>query len=124
MKYFAQPFPVHGNAYFQFTESRRNDITIGLQSSERVSSRTSRQISTKESDDAFIQSLEEKDARKADRTVPQCGDIVRAIFKRWKKVANKTSQLLRKEPKKITQAPKPEQKAFSFGECSQPYVFW
>jgi hypothetical protein len=124
MKYFTLPFPVRGNAYCHLTKSRRNDITVGLQSSKGVSSRTSRQIPTKESDDAFIQCIEEQNARKADITVHQCGDMIRAISKGWKKVANKTLQLLRKEPRNITQAPKPEEKVSSFGEYPQPYVFW
>ncbi|KAF7670828.1 hypothetical protein GT037_011121 [Alternaria burnsii] len=111
MRYFAYPFLVQGNAYSRITESRRNDITIGLQSSERISSRTSRQSPTKKSDDTYIQRIEEKLASTVDKPAPKCGDFERAICKKLKELAKKTFQAFCKKPKNTIQATNPEHKA-------------
>jgi hypothetical protein len=123
MKYFAQPFYVQGNAYSRLTDSRRDNITVGLQSSARVSDRSSRQISTQESDDAFIQRIEDKISTKADKTIPKRGDLERSLFKSLKKVAKKTSQFLRKRSATTKRASKPKH-VYWCGEYPQPYVFW
>jgi hypothetical protein len=124
MRYFAYPFPVQGNAYSRITESRRNDITIGLQSSERISSRTSRQSPTKESDDTYIQRIEGKHANTVDKSASKCGDLERAISKKLKGLAKKTFQAFCNKPKNTIQATNPGHKANAYGQYSQPYVFW
>jgi hypothetical protein len=123
MKYFAQHFPMESHAY-NYSGTNRNDIAVKLESSSTAIDRMSRQTSTKESDDAYIQRVEDSIARQATKPGIKRDCLEQAILESLKKLAKKTSQRFRRDPTRAKLTTKLKQSALAYGEYSQPYIFY
>jgi hypothetical protein len=123
MKYFAQHFPIESHAY-NYPGTNCNDITVQLGTSATVTDRISRQTSTKKSDDAYIQRVEDCITRQAAKPGIKRDCLEQAIWESLKRLANKTSQRFRRDPTRAKLTTKLKQSASSYGEYSQPYIFY